>query len=60
MNIALLGKKSDNDCMNASMSLIIFFLLAFTSLNLYALSSRKKRDKVNEAKYNAIFAPIEK
>lgn len=60
MNIALIAKKSDNGCMNASMSLIIFFLLAFTSLNLYALLSRKKRDKENEAKYNAIFAPIEK
>ena len=45
--------------MNIIGSILLVLLLIFTIFNLYATFTKKKRDKVNEAKYNAIFAPID-
>lgn len=39
--------------------ILLFVLLGFTLLNLYALATKKKRDQNNEAKYNALFQPID-
>ena len=39
--------------------ILLFVLLGFTLLNLYALATKKKRDQINEVKYNALFQPID-
>ena len=39
--------------------ILLFVLLGFTLLNLYALATKKKRDQNNEVKYNALFQPID-
>lgn len=39
--------------------ILLMLLLAFTLFNIYAMSTKKKRDQNNEAKYNALFAPID-
>lgn len=37
--------------------ILLVLLLIFTIFNLYATFTKKKRESVNGAKYNAIFAP---
>ena len=39
--------------------ILLMLLIALTLFNIYALGTKKKRDQNNEAKYNAIFAPID-
>lgn len=39
--------------------ILLTLMLAFTLFNIYATATKKKRDAVNEAKYNALFAPID-
>lgn len=39
--------------------ILLTVLLLFTLFNIYATATKKKREKFNEAKYNALFAPLE-
>lgn len=45
--------------MNIIGNILLFVLIAFTIFNIYATATKKKRDAANEAKYNALFAPID-
>ena len=38
---------------------LLMVMLAITLFNIYATATKKKRDQANEAKYNALFAPID-
>lgn len=45
--------------MNILGYILLMALLAFTLFNLYATATKKKREKTNAQKYNALFYPID-